>query len=347
MEPTIHTRTLTLARFRLLSTACAGLALAGQAAASNEIFSDANTTVTMGHAYGDLEHNNPITAGDKAPFYPMLEWRDAGTGGGGFEDWTVSGSGVSGYANEIWLRNSTHSASTTTTVPSTKVSVHLHGDSNDGVASIYVDGVLRATVDMYDSGVEEVMVLVEGLPETTHTIEVQDDGDSPSAPGTQDDIAIMGAAALGTILVSAPAYEFSIMQLELGLDEFCNEVCPTPAIQISYWDRLAAATDVGFAFVNIGPTLVDLGVGCIPFGSASLCLNPTDPAFSAGFLFGFAFFGTDADGDPVWHSNTLPVAGGCGLIGQQLKLQAFRYGTAQANVESSSEIYKIDLVPCQ
>ena len=114
------------------------------------LFTAANTQVFLGEPYGSLEFDNPLSGGEEIMGRPVLEWRDAGftcTGSGpaDYEDWTVSpacGSScscvVEGYSNEIWLREAGHSATTTTTVPSQAVSIHLHGDSNDGDCDVFL-----------------------------------------------------------------------------------------------------------------------------------------------------------------------------------------------------------------
>ena len=161
-------------------------------------FSGPDTTVLLGQPY--VEFNNPLAGTELVDGREVLEWRDAGyacSGGGppDYEDWTVSppcgtcSCTPDGYANEIWLRSITQSASTTTTVPGTTVSVHLHGDSNDGPADIRVDGVLVASLNMFTAGTDNVIVIVENLASTVHTIEVDNAG--------LGDVAVMGAAVLG------------------------------------------------------------------------------------------------------------------------------------------------------
>jgi hypothetical protein len=77
------------------------------------------------------------------------------------------------------------------------VSVHLYGDNNDGMVDVLVDANLVATLDMYASTPDTALILVSGLPSTTHTIQVVDQGGCQQGGGAADDVAIMGAAALG------------------------------------------------------------------------------------------------------------------------------------------------------
>jgi hypothetical protein len=178
----------------------------------NVVFSSPNTQVTLGEAYSSLEFNNPLAGTETVLGHPVKEWRDAGWNCPTSEDWTVTGACTTcpepccpivcayGYSNEIWLRSAAHSATTTTTVTSTIVSVHLFGDSNDGMVDVLVDGILVATLDMWTSASDTAVVLVTGLPATTHTIDVVDQGVSQQAGGSNDDVALMGAAALRPLI---------------------------------------------------------------------------------------------------------------------------------------------------
>jgi hypothetical protein len=155
-------------------------------------FTAANTEVVLGLPYGDLEFNNPLAGDETVPNCTVIEWRDASFPG--YEDWTVSHpTQIDGYANEIWLRQAGHSATTTTTVAGRAISIHLHGDNNDGIANVFVDAVLVATLDMFTPSADNALIVVRGLLDTTHTIQVVDGG---VGSGGQDDVAIMGAAAL-------------------------------------------------------------------------------------------------------------------------------------------------------
>jgi hypothetical protein len=182
--------------------------IASPALGINVVSTASDTTVTLGEAYSSLEFDNPLTGSETVGGYRVAEWRDAGWSCPTSEDWTMTGACTTcpepccpivcayGYANEIWLRSAGHSATTTTTVASSAVSVHLFGDSNDGMVDILVDGSLKATLDMWTNTTDTALVIVTGLPQTAHTILVLDQGVSQQAGGSSDDVALMGAAAL-------------------------------------------------------------------------------------------------------------------------------------------------------
>jgi len=168
------------------------------AEAARVLWQAAGTDIFLGRPANTLEFENPLIAGKYVDTYLVLDWRDADYGGvPTYEDWTVSNPGqIDGCSTEIWMRNSTHSIWTTTTVPSNVVSIHLNGDDNDGIAEVNVDGALRARIDMGVRGnPQTALVIVKYLPWTTHTITVKDAGIGPSQLG--DDVATLGAAALG------------------------------------------------------------------------------------------------------------------------------------------------------
>jgi len=169
------------------------------AAAVTIIYQSANTDIDLTQPYGNLEFENPLAGTEMIKGYDVIEWRDADYAPGPppwYDDWSVSDpAGIDGYANEIWMRTSGHSIWTTTTVASTIVSIHLHGDDNDGLADILVDDILVARLDMGTSpGTQNALIIVKNLAYITHHIRVNDLGGGPSALGT--DVATMGAAAL-------------------------------------------------------------------------------------------------------------------------------------------------------
>jgi hypothetical protein len=182
--------------------------IASPALGINVVFTAPNTAVTLGVAYSALEFDNPLTGTETVAGYRLEEWRDAGwecPTSPTTEDWTVtgacttcppSGGCADGYYNEIWLRTAGHSATATTSVATSVVSIHLYGDNNDGMADVVVDGILVATLDMWTSTTDTALVIVTGLPQTTHTLQVLDQGVTQQPGGSGDDIAIMGAAAL-------------------------------------------------------------------------------------------------------------------------------------------------------
>jgi hypothetical protein len=241
---------------------------ASRSLAITVMFTDPNTTVILGQPYSNLEFNNPLTGSETVNGCSVVEWRDAGffCPGPVYEDWAVSmpcacpsptpNTCVDGYANEIWLRNPTDVATTITTVPGTMVSIHLHGDSNDGVCDVMVDGVLRAQLDMYTAGVDNALVIVDNLPSATHTIEVIDVGPGAGGPGT-DDIALMGAAVLECFFwkggSSSPMFDLDQKQ---GL---WGDTCP-PGFTFTWCGPVALANSVGWFDANTTPGLVPLSL---------------------------------------------------------------------------------------
>jgi len=157
-----------------------------------------NAAVYFSLPFNSLEFENPLVGTEMVLSHKVLDWRDADYAAGPppwYDDWSVSHpSNIDGNANEIYLRQNGHSAWTTTTVPSTIVSIHLNSDDNDGLAEVQVDGVTVAWLDMYTPQCcQTVLVIVRGLANTTHTVTVKDTG---VGQGGSDDVHIMGAAAL-------------------------------------------------------------------------------------------------------------------------------------------------------
>lgn len=162
------------------------------------IYESGNTDIYLDSGYTELEDPVGMLSG-----CTVLEHRDAGypcdEDGGSvrYEDWAVNDpcaecddfGCIDGYRNEIWLRSSGDAATTTTTRPSTAVSIHLYGDSNDGNAEVLVDNCRVAELDMFTSpGTQQALIIVNDLPFATHEITVValDFGD----------VAVMGATAL-------------------------------------------------------------------------------------------------------------------------------------------------------
>jgi len=140
-----------------------------------------NTAVYLGLPAVQLEFENPLMGTEKVMGHPVLNWRDADYAAGPprwYDDWIVSTPAeIDGTATEIWLRRAGHSASTTTTVPSAVVSIHLTGDQNDGLAQVMVDGAEVARLNLYSASPETALVVVRGLALTTHTLQVNALGD--------------------------------------------------------------------------------------------------------------------------------------------------------------------------
>ena len=172
---------------------------ASTAPAVTIIWQSANTEIQIGLPYGALEFDNPLTGTEMVKEYAVREWRDASYASGPppwYDDWNVNDTtNIDGYFNEIWMRQLGHSIWTTTTVASKTVSIHLYGDNNDGLADILVDGILVAQLDMGTAAAPQTaLIIVKGLPFTTHHIQINDLGVGPSDLGT--DVATLGAAAL-------------------------------------------------------------------------------------------------------------------------------------------------------
>ena len=185
--------------------ACVGL-LGATARADNidVLWTSANTDVYFNSDCPDdwgLEFEGEVTKTETICGYLILEWRDADyLGPDDYEDWENSGTGTPDGTvdtNQVYLRSAGMAISTTTTVPSTLVSIHLDGDDNDGLADIKVDGTLVAELDMNTTGLPTgALIVVKALPYTTHTIEVMDDGGSHKGEPYHDDVHIYGAAVL-------------------------------------------------------------------------------------------------------------------------------------------------------
>jgi len=174
--------------------------MAAPAEAVTVLWQSANTDIYLGEPYGSLEFENPLAGTETIKEYAVIEWMDADYDAGPpkwYDDWSVNDPlGIDGYFNEIWMRWGGHSIWTSTTVPSKTVSIHLHGDDNDGLADVLVDGILVARLDMGTPAPapENALIIVKNLAHITHHIRVNDLGPGPNT--NQDDVATMGAAAL-------------------------------------------------------------------------------------------------------------------------------------------------------
>ncbi len=156
-----------------------------------------NVTVHLDLPFASLEFQNPLAGTENVLGHPILEWLDADYTAGpprGYGDWIVNPTNsIDGNVNEIWLRATGHLAQAKFHVASDIVSIHLVGDDNDGVAAIYVDGVLAAKLDMFCQSPPSrtALVVVRDLPLIGHHVLVRDE-----SPGQPDDVALLGAAAL-------------------------------------------------------------------------------------------------------------------------------------------------------
>ena len=172
----------------------AALGLAPRAEAITILWQSANTTITLGMSASELEYENPLSGSETVGGYRILEWRDADYAAPAwYDDWTVSHPGViDGNANEIWMRALGHRIWTSTSVPSSIISIHLTGDSNDGLANVLVDNTLVAQLDMGSNPIDRAFIVVTGLPSGPHQIQVNDMGFGQM--GT--DVHTFGAAVL-------------------------------------------------------------------------------------------------------------------------------------------------------
>ena len=128
---------------------------------------------------------------------------------------------------------------------------------------------------------------------------------------------------------------------------------PTPnSIGWKVYDQCAdPATDFGLMVGNVGPTLIDLGVGCVPFAGGTLALNPADPIFAltlngAGILpFAPALApNSGADFSEVAYcSNVLPISPACGLIDASLKWQGFTLDIVLGVITRETQIIQMRL----
>lgn len=158
-----------------------------------------NVEVVLGLPASQLEFENPLTGSERVNGLKMVEWRDADYAAGPprwYDDWTVNNpASIDGNVNEIWMRQAGDVITTSTTVPSRTVSIHMTGDSNDGLAEVEVDGVVVALIDMNSpQGSERVLLVVYNLASAPHNIRIKDLGVGPSGLG--DDVHAFGAAAL-------------------------------------------------------------------------------------------------------------------------------------------------------
>jgi len=210
-----------------------------------------NAAVYLGLPFTQLEFENPLAGTETVLSYPVLDWRDADYAAGPppwYDDWNVflNGSFIDGNANEIWMRARGQFIWTTTLVPSEIVSIHLVGDSNDGMADVLVDGIVVAQLDMFTPSLQPgtALIIVRGLSRTVHTIQVNATG---PGQGTSSDVATLGTAALDEAKVKweqppAPGTDVfygwnEISMYEIGPIAADDWVCTTtnPVTDIHWW----------------------------------------------------------------------------------------------------------------
>jgi hypothetical protein len=206
-------------RWRLLVPCAAVLAclLASPAWGATVVSTAPDTTVYLGQDCNALE-DPPI--GSTLNGFRVMEWRDADyLGPGNYKDWNAVATGlVDGDANEVWIRADNGDLIVTqSTLTGRAVSVHVAGDSNDGLAEILVDGASKATLDMYTAGpgADCVQVVVRGLPLVLHTIEVVGTGDGSGGTGVND-VAVKGAAVEGPPIPTLSGWGMMLLVLVLA-----------------------------------------------------------------------------------------------------------------------------------
>ncbi len=152
-----------------------------------------NAAIYLGLPSAQLEFENPLAGTETVLGHAVLDWRDADYNPLVplmYDDWSAytGGGTIDGNASEVWMRQAGQYIWATTLVPSDIVSIHMTGDQNDGTADVRVDGALVASLNMSSPVVGgTVLIIVRGLANTTHTVEV--DCVTP-------DVHTFGAAAL-------------------------------------------------------------------------------------------------------------------------------------------------------
>jgi hypothetical protein len=170
------------------------------ASAVTIIWKAANVDITLGLPATSIDFENPAAVGKAVSGYTILNWLDADYNEPNhplYGDWTAAGPGtIDGTISEIWMQNAGQQISATTTVASNVVSVHMIGDSNGGMADIWVDDMPYAFLDMGTPGLPQTaLIIVKNLATTTHNIAVKDAGFGPlSRLGSE--VRTFGAAAL-------------------------------------------------------------------------------------------------------------------------------------------------------
>jgi len=186
----MRARSIGISIFLILSLGCL-------ANAASVMYRSPNTAVYLGQPFSSLEFENPVGGLRVLMGHKIAEWRDADFAfPAWYDDWNVSHPGlIDGNVNEIWLRSAGQSANTNTNLAGTIISIHLTGDSNDGLADVLVDGVVVTTLDMGSMVPQTALVIVKNLSNSPHQIQVNAMGPGMIGPGA-DDVHILGAAVL-------------------------------------------------------------------------------------------------------------------------------------------------------
>jgi len=147
---------------------------------------------------------------------PIIEYRNAGDGG---IDWTATGGGKRGGmgVRELWLFDDsasgvigTSTAETTFSVVSNSVSFIMNGDHNDGWARFFVDGIDVGAFDLYEKGLQNLVV--SGLDSIVHTLTIKQLG-RHNDKATKGDVTILGGAAFDVLETPTQIPEPSILSL--------------------------------------------------------------------------------------------------------------------------------------
>lgn len=111
-----------------------------------------------------------------------------------------------------------------------------------------------------------------------------------------------------------------------------------------YRENGAPPTRFGIASLNVGPTLLDLGLDCLQASGADIALNPLDAGFSTGFLaLGASPFVSDPAGPAgaAFADSALFVAGiGPAWVDLAVSWQAWEFDAVSGTVVGSSQVFE-------
>ena len=192
------------------------------------------------------------------------------------------------------------------------------GNTGYGGFNIGGAGTFSPVFDAIDDGSE----LSWFFDEPTMTARVDtDNGDG--FPGPEIGVAVLqtplqissgGIPSSGTTLLGAQIFD-------AGAD--------SAGLAISLWG------------LNVGPTLLDLGIGCLDLAGAPLAVNPADPAFSIALTaLGLNSYGLDANGENTSLSNVVPAGTGPSWVDLELSWQGFSISLVTSAATGSSQVFK-------
>lgn len=190
---------------------------------------------------------------------------------------------------------------------------NIYGGFNIGGA-----GTFSPIPDGIDDGAE----LGWFFDEPTMTARVDtDNGDGFAGPET-------GTAALNTALQISSGGIPAGGTTTIGAQIF-DAASDSTGLAISLWG------------LNIGPTLLDLGIGCLDLAGAPLAVNPADPAFSIALTaLGLNGYALDANGENTSLSNQVPAGTGASWQNLQLAWQGFSISLVTSAATGSSQVFK-------